>query len=52
METTVCPDQSMQNGVLAILSMAVRPLESTLPKPRVLRNACAEIRIEVRKWTP
>ena len=52
METTVGRDKSMQNGALAILSMAVSPLESTLLKPRVLRIAQAEIRIEVRKWTP
>ena len=52
METTVDRDKSMQNGALAILSMAERPLEPTLLEPRVLRNAQAEIRIEVRKRTP
>ena len=52
METTVDRDQSMQNGALAILSMAVRPLDPTLLEPRVLRNAQAQIRIKVRKWTP
>ena len=52
METTVDRDKSMQNGALAILPMAVRPLASTLVEPRGLRNAQAEIRIEVRKWTP
>ena len=52
MATTVDRDQPMQNGALAILSMAVRPLEPTLLEPRVLRNAQAQIRIDVRKWTP
>ena len=52
MEKTVDRDKSMQNRALAILSMTVRPIESTLLEPRVLRNAQAEIRIEVRKWTP
>ena len=52
METTVDRDKSMQNGALAILSMALRLLESTFLQPRVPRNAQAEIRIEVRKWTP
>ena len=44
-------DESLQTGALAIMSMAVRPLESTLLEPTALRNARPEIRIEVRKST-